>query len=49
MDHKHIDKEDGESFGMLWVHKKYWEKVKQDKKRFTQNEHANNSGATANV
>ena len=33
MHHKHLGKEDGESFGMLWVAKKYWEKVKEDKKR----------------
>lgn len=31
MHHKHIDKEDGESFGMLYVHKKYWEKVRKNK------------------
>jgi beta-carotene 3-hydroxylase len=31
MHHKHINKEDGESFGMLFVHKKYWEKVRRDK------------------
>jgi beta-carotene 3-hydroxylase len=31
MHHKHIGKQDGESFGMLAVHKKYWEKVKRDK------------------
>jgi beta-carotene 3-hydroxylase len=30
MHHKHLKKEDGESFGMLYVHKKYWEKVKRD-------------------
>lgn len=30
MHHKHLDKHDGESFGMLWVAKKYWEKVKRD-------------------
>jgi len=30
MHHKHLDKEDGESFGMLMVAKKYWEKVKRD-------------------
>ena len=30
MHHKHLDKEHGESFGMLWVAKKYWEKVKRD-------------------
>jgi len=35
MHHKHLDKHDGESFGMLWVAKKYWEKVKEDKKRNT--------------
>jgi beta-carotene 3-hydroxylase len=31
MHHKHLDKEEGESFGMLWVHKKYREKIKKDK------------------
>ncbi len=31
MHHKHLDKEDGESFGMLFVHKKYWEKVRKEK------------------
>ena len=31
MHHKHMDKEDGESFGMLFVHKKYWEKVRKEK------------------
>lgn len=30
MHHKHLDKEEGESFGMLWVAKKYWDKVKRD-------------------
>ena len=33
MHHKHLDKEHGESFGFLWVAKKYWEKVQADKKR----------------
>lgn len=33
MHHKHINKEDGESFGMLYVAQKYWEKVKNDKLR----------------
>lgn len=33
MHHKHLDKEDGESFGMLIVNKKYWEKVKKDESR----------------
>lgn len=32
MHHKHLGKENGESFGMLWVAKKYWNKVKADKK-----------------
>jgi beta-carotene 3-hydroxylase len=31
MHHKHLDKEDGESFGMLLVHQKYWSKVKKDR------------------
>lgn len=31
MHHKHIGKEQGESFGMLIVAKKYWEKVQRDK------------------
>ncbi len=33
MHHKHMDKEDGESFGMLHVAKKYWDKVKADNRR----------------
>jgi beta-carotene 3-hydroxylase len=36
MHHKHLGKEDGESFGMLLVHKKYWDKVKKDKARMLQ-------------
>ena len=31
MHHKHLDKHQGESFGMLLVHKKYWKKVRVDK------------------
>jgi beta-carotene 3-hydroxylase len=31
MHHRHLDKYDGESFGMLFVHKKYWAKVRKDK------------------
>ena len=31
MHHKHTEKENGESFGMLFVANKYWEKVKKDK------------------
>lgn len=30
MHHKHLDKHEGESFGMLIVAKKYWEKVRKD-------------------
>ncbi|WP_245975247.1 sterol desaturase family protein [Deminuibacter soli] len=30
MHHKHLDKEEGESFGMLIVARKYWNKVKRD-------------------
>lgn len=30
MHHKRLDKEHGESFGFLFVAKKYWEKVKRD-------------------
>ncbi|MBU3713951.1 MAG: beta-carotene hydroxylase [Ferruginibacter sp.] len=32
MHHKHLGKEDGESFGMLFVAKKYFDKVREDKK-----------------
>jgi beta-carotene 3-hydroxylase len=31
MHHKHINKDKGESFGMLVVHKRYWDKVRKDK------------------
>ncbi|MFM2387843.1 MAG: hypothetical protein RL660_2600 [Bacteroidota bacterium] len=31
MHHKHMGKEHGESFGMLLVHKKYWDKVRREK------------------
>jgi len=30
MHHKHPDKENGESFGMLLVSKKYWDMIKRD-------------------
>ena len=29
MHHKHLDKHDGESFGMLFVAKKYWQMIKE--------------------
>jgi len=32
MHHKHLDRHQGESFGMLLVHKKYWDKIRRDKK-----------------
>ncbi len=32
MHHRHLGPQHGESFGMLYVHKKYWEKVRRDKK-----------------
>jgi len=32
MHHKHLDKHKGESFGFLYVGRKYWKKVRQDKK-----------------
>ena len=30
MHHKHLEKQEGESFGMLMVAKKYWDKIKRD-------------------
>ena len=45
MHHKHLGKEEGESFGMLWVAKKYWQKVRADKKLQGQ---ANTSNAKSN-
>ena len=32
MHHKHLDRHDGESFGMLLVAKKYWDKIRRDTK-----------------
>ena len=32
MHHRHLNKQDGESFGMLFIAKKYWEKIKRDEK-----------------
>ena len=37
MHHRHIDKYDGESFGMLVVASKYWAKVKADRQRNSKN------------
>ncbi|MEO6721166.1 MAG: beta-carotene hydroxylase [Ferruginibacter sp.] len=33
MHHKHLDKHHGESFGMLFVSKKYWDKIRADRKK----------------
>ena len=33
MHHKHLDRFDGESFGMLFVARKYWEKIRREKYR----------------
>ncbi len=32
MHHKHLDRFEGESFGMLLVAKKYWDKIRRDRK-----------------
>lgn len=32
MHHKHLDRHQGESFGMLLVARKYWQKIRRDKK-----------------
>jgi len=32
MHHRHLDRHDGESFGMLYVARKYFEKIRRDKK-----------------
>ncbi|MBS1920221.1 MAG: sterol desaturase family protein [Bacteroidetes bacterium] len=32
MHHKHLDRHEGESFGMLYVGAKYWRKIRADKK-----------------
>lgn len=37
MHHKHQEKQGGESFGMLLVQKKYWDKIRRDKKLMTGN------------
>lgn len=36
MHHKHFNKEHGESFGMLYVHRKYREKVLRDRRQMNQ-------------
>lgn len=43
MHHKHINKQEGESFGMLVVAKKYWEKVKRDEAFWQSNKTAKKS------
>lgn len=37
MHHRHLDRHDGESFGMLLVHNKYWDKVRRDKNKVAEN------------
>jgi beta-carotene 3-hydroxylase len=37
MHHKHIDKHEGECFGLLFVHRKYWQKIRRDR-RMQQNQ-----------
>jgi beta-carotene 3-hydroxylase len=37
MHHRHLDRHNGESFGMLYVARKYWEKIQRDKKLMTGN------------
>jgi beta-carotene 3-hydroxylase len=32
MHHRHLNKEHGESFGMLLIAKKYWEKIRRDER-----------------
>lgn len=49
MHHKHLEKYDGESFGMLMVAKKYRDKVKADKKRIVENKMATNTTVPTNI
>lgn len=37
MHHKHLDKHQGESFGMLIVARKYWQKIRNDRRRQSEN------------
>ncbi len=46
MHHKHLSKEDGESFGMLMVARKYWQKVKRDDERMSSNRQLANHHTT---
>lgn len=39
MHHKHIGKEEGESFGLLYVSKQYWNKVRNDKAAKIRHQH----------
>ncbi|MEP6615543.1 MAG: beta-carotene hydroxylase [Ginsengibacter sp.] len=38
MHHKHLEKHEGESFGMLLVAKKYWQKVQREDKAVSKNQ-----------
>ncbi len=48
MHHKHLEKEHGESFGMLMVARKYWDKVRNDKKRAVNNKVKSSSFLASN-
>jgi beta-carotene 3-hydroxylase len=37
MHHKHLERHEGESFGMLWVAKRYWQKIRRDKQLMSDN------------
>ncbi len=37
MHHRHRDRFEGESFGMLYVAKRYWDKIRRDKKIMAEN------------
>lgn len=47
MHHKHLDKFEGESFGMLYVAKKYWDKIRRDK-QMASNSHTTRQLSTDN-
>jgi beta-carotene 3-hydroxylase len=49
MHHKHLEKYDGESFGMLLVAKKYRDKIKTDKKRVVINTVSASGSVSADV
>ncbi len=48
MHHKHLEKEEGESFGMLMVAKKYRDKVIDESKKLARNKRTRSSYITSN-